>query len=172
VLAAKGFLVSKMSQGTWVLSQPKWNLLDNDVLLWILDRSFCLHIYKEFCQAREAIEPTCAWYAAKRASPSMQARIEHSYHSLEAASVGYASLINAQIHLHECVLRATGNSVFSQLASFVRAALRYRYNFVSSKANGYRVPLREYKILCTAIIDGDADNARNSMRRLSTSINC
>src|SRR5580704_8599963 len=40
MLTAKGLLAARPRQGTWVQPESSWNLLDPDVLRWLLERKF------------------------------------------------------------------------------------------------------------------------------------
>src|SRR3984957_20420582 len=47
MLTAKGLLGSRPRLGTWVQPESNWNLLDPDVLGWLLERKFSLAILIE-----------------------------------------------------------------------------------------------------------------------------
>jgi DNA-binding FadR family transcriptional regulator len=42
MLTAKGLLGARPRRGTWVQPEDKWNLLDPDVLGWLLERKFSM----------------------------------------------------------------------------------------------------------------------------------
>src|SRR5210317_1019050 len=60
VLNAKGLLIARPRRGTSVRPENEWNLLDPDVLYWMLNRRFSLSLLKHFTRARLAIEPAAA----------------------------------------------------------------------------------------------------------------
>lgn len=48
MLTAKGLLVSRPRHGTSVQDESMWNLLDPDVLRWLLERKFSLELLAQF----------------------------------------------------------------------------------------------------------------------------
>src|SRR6202046_2671841 len=50
MLTAKGLLGARPRQGTWVQPEESWNLLDPDVLRWLLERKFSLSLLIQFTQ--------------------------------------------------------------------------------------------------------------------------
>ena len=75
MLTAKGLLDSRPRRGTWVQDEGRWNLLDPDVLRWMLERKFSFSLLIEFSQVRLAIEPKAAALAAVAAGPAERAAI-------------------------------------------------------------------------------------------------
>ena len=65
MLTAKGLVGSRPRRGTYVEPEAKWNILDPDVLRWILQRRFSFSLMRDFLIAREGIEPKAASAAAK-----------------------------------------------------------------------------------------------------------
>src|SRR5215469_13024195 len=65
MLTAKGLLGARPRQGTWVQPEENWNLLDPDVLRWLLERKPWIDLLIEFTQVRLAIEPAAAALAAQ-----------------------------------------------------------------------------------------------------------
>src|ERR1700689_2636555 len=70
MLTAKGLLGSRPRLGTWVQPEDKWNLLDPDVLGWLLERKFSPALLLEFTEIRLAVEPGAAALAARAAGPA------------------------------------------------------------------------------------------------------
>src|SRR5215510_9827277 len=64
VLAAKGLITSRPRQGIRIAPEDNWNLLDPDVLNWMLERKFSLPLLIEFTQIRLSVEPGAAALAA------------------------------------------------------------------------------------------------------------
>src|ERR1700761_1142001 len=69
MLTAKGLLRARPRQGTSVEPEQHWNLLDPDVLRWLLERKFSLSLLAEFTEVRLEIEPMAAHLAARHATP-------------------------------------------------------------------------------------------------------
>jgi DNA-binding FadR family transcriptional regulator len=60
MLTAKGLLGARPRQGTWVQPEENWNLLDPDILGWLLERKFSPALLIEFTEIRLAMEPGAA----------------------------------------------------------------------------------------------------------------
>src|SRR5215475_9037443 len=88
MLTAKGLLRARPRQGTWVQPEENWNLLDPDVLRWLLERKPWLELLVEFTQVRLAIEPGAAALAAEVAGPAEKAAIQQALDRMAAAERG------------------------------------------------------------------------------------
>src|ERR1700676_5749095 len=75
MLTAKGLLGSRPRLGTWVQPESNWNLLDPDVLGWLLERKFSPALLIEFTEMRLAVEPGAAALAAYVAGAEEKATI-------------------------------------------------------------------------------------------------
>src|SRR5271165_5893982 len=75
MLTAKGLLGARPRRGSWVETEDRWNLLDPDVLGWLLERKFSMSLLIEFTQIRLAVEPVAAMLAATAAGPEEKAAI-------------------------------------------------------------------------------------------------
>ena len=64
MLAAKGLLGARPKQGTFVLPEESWNLLDPDVLRWLLEREASIDLLRHFNELRVGVEPEAAALAA------------------------------------------------------------------------------------------------------------
>jgi DNA-binding FadR family transcriptional regulator len=77
MLTAKGLLLGRKRAGTVVQPEANWNLLDPDVLRWMLQRDFSIDLLIDFTEIRMSIEPRAATLAAHSASgPQRRAIIE------------------------------------------------------------------------------------------------
>src|ERR1700719_3234494 len=85
MLTAKGLLRARPRQGTWVQPEDSWNLLDPDVLRWLLERKPWMELLIEFTQVRLAVEPSAAALAAAVAGPAEKAAVRHAIERMIAA---------------------------------------------------------------------------------------
>src|SRR5579871_342659 len=76
MLTAKGLLISRPRLGTQVQPEDHWNMLDPDVLGWLLERKFSPTLLLEFNQIRLAVEPGAAELAARVATEADKAAIQ------------------------------------------------------------------------------------------------
>ena len=68
ILSTKGLIGQRPRVGTYVHPEEKWDLLDAEVLKWILDRHFSHKLVREFLEVRIGIEPAAAALAAANAT--------------------------------------------------------------------------------------------------------
>jgi len=73
MLTAKGLLSARPRQGTRVLPEASWNLLDPDILRWMLEKKYCSTLLIQFNEVRLAIEPQAAALAAKKCGSTREA---------------------------------------------------------------------------------------------------
>src|SRR6202046_5304886 len=87
ILAAKGFVRTERRAGTIVRPEPCWNLLDSEVLSWMLSALANRdNILDELSELRAIIEPTVAALAATHASAMETMRIFEAYDQMEKLS--------------------------------------------------------------------------------------
>ncbi len=101
-----------------------WNLLDPDVLRWLLERKFSLELLAQFTEVRLAVEPMAAMLAASKATPAGMAEIRDAIERMRAAARGEDDPLESDIAFHVAVLDATGNRFYAQLEGVIDAALR------------------------------------------------
>ena len=135
MLTAKGLVRSWPRRGTIVQHERQWNLLDPDVLAWILDRRASVAILKDFLVMRLAIEPTAASMAAEIKADTTE--IETALELMKRANDGIGDPLQADSAFHAAVLRASGNRFFAQMAPLVDTALRMSIR-LTNKIKGVR----------------------------------
>lgn len=166
MLTAKGLLSARPRQGTWVEPEHNWNLLDPDVLRWLLERKFSLELLAEFTEIRFAIEPSAAALAARNASPEGLARIRHAIGRMKNAAVGEDDPLESDIAFHVAVLHATGNRFYAQLEDVINAALRISIRLTNSVKGVPQADVDPHRKVLDAIEAGDSDKARALMESI------
>ncbi|MDB6088901.1 MAG: FadR family transcriptional regulator [Gammaproteobacteria bacterium] len=166
MLAAKGLLGARQRRGTWVQPEENWNLLDPDVLGWLLERKYSPALLIEFTEIRLSMEPGAAALAAQVAGPAEKAAIRSAIERMQAADRGDDDPLDADIAFHVAVLRATRNRFYAQLTGFTATALR----FSIQKTNRYKgvqlASIADHKKVADAIVAGKAAAAGEAMRKL------
>ena len=109
MLTAKGLLGARPRQGTFVQPEEQWNLLDPDVLRWLLECKVSLDLLIEFNEIRLAVEPAAAALAARFAGEKGNAAIAEAIARMQAAERGEEDALAADIAFHIAVLHASGN---------------------------------------------------------------
>ena len=159
MLTSKGLLRARPRQGTWVLPEQSWNLLDPDVLRWLLDRNFSIELLSEFTEIRLAIEPQAAAFAAVRATPEEKQTIANALARMQAAERGDDDALSSDIAFHVAVLEASGNRFFSQLKDLVETALRISIRLTNQYKGVALASVTDHKKVLDAIMSGDEKTA-------------
>jgi DNA-binding FadR family transcriptional regulator len=166
MLTAKGLLGSRPRLGTWVQSEEVWNLLDPDVLGWLLERKFSPGLLMEFLEIRLAVEPAAAALAARVAGPSEQAAIRAGIERMQAADSGDDDPLESDIAFHVAVLRASRNRFFAQLTGFTATALRISIRTTNRYKGVQLASVADHKKVADAIVAGKSNVAAEAMRKL------
>lgn len=165
MLTAKGMLDARPRQGTLPQPLARWNLLDTDVLHWLIDRPFPTSLLRQFDELRIAVEPEAAALAASRPAAQGDRALLDSLARLR----GEDDLPGAQIAFHVAVLQASANPFYQQFRELVATALRNSIRF-ASRREGWAVDRADYAMAGEAILARDPRAARTAMRRLITDI--
>jgi DNA-binding FadR family transcriptional regulator len=166
MLTAKGLLGARPRQGTWVQPEENWNLLDPDVLRWILERKFSLPLLIEFAQIRLGIEPAAAAMAARVGTPKDKALIAKAVARMQAADRGEDDPLESDIAFHVSVLEATGNRFFLQLRQLIETALRFSIRMTNERKGVRLASVADHNNVAEAIMAGDAPAAEAAMRAM------
>jgi len=169
MLAAKGLLGARPKQGTFVLPEESWNLLDPDVLRWLLEREASIDLLRHFNELRVGVEPEAAALAACGASEAQQAAISAGLARMVAAERGEDDPLDSDIAFHVAVLRASNNPFFLQFREMVSTALRTSIRFTNQIA-GRTANIAEHTAVRDAILASDADGAHAAMRGLIVNV--
>jgi DNA-binding FadR family transcriptional regulator len=165
MLSAKGLLGARPKQGTFVLPDAAWNLLDPDVLRWLLDRGPSVTLLRHFNELRVAVEPQAAALAARRATEPQRQAISAGLARMRAAERGRDDALDADLAFHVAVLRATNNPFFTQFREMVATALQVSIRFTNRIA-GRTASIDDHTNVHDAILAGDAERASAAMRAL------
>lgn len=166
MLTSKGLLKARPRQGTWVQPETNWNLLDPDVLRWLLDRRFSISLLADFTEVRMAIEPQAAAFAARRASADQKQYIANALERMRAAEQGLDDALASDIAFHVAVLEASGNRFFIQMKDLVETALTISIRITNQYAGVQTGSIANHLAIYDAICDGDAVGARTTTMSL------
>jgi len=166
MLTAKGLLSARPRQGTWVQPESKWNLLDPDVLRWLLERKFSLQMLAEFTEVRLAIEPVAAMIAARNATPASVAPIRKAIDRMVSAARGEDDPLTSDIAFHVAILHATGNRFYAQLEDVVNTALRISIRLTNSVKGVPQADVKLHRKVFDAIAAGDGVKAKALMETI------
>jgi len=166
MLTAKGLLGARPRRGTWVQPEAHWNLLDPDVLGWLLQRKFSTALLIEFTELRLAVEPAAAMLAARTAGAAEKAALSAAIERMQAAEHGDDDPLESDIAFHVAVLQASRNRFYAQLTGFTSTALRFSIR-MTNRYKGVRLAsVAVHKKVSDAILAGKPAAAGEAMRRL------
>ncbi len=167
ILAAKGFVRTERRAGTIVRPESSWNLLDPEVLGWMLSASGQRDkLLDELSELRSIIEPMVASLAATHASAMETLQLCEAYDQMEKLSEEAQKLIDADARFHELLFEATHNRL---LAALVPAfSLLLRTNFELSVRAGKQASrnLKEHRQIAEAVSSRDPETAQRATRKL------
>ena len=148
--------------------QPEqhWNLLDPDVLGWLLERKYSPALLIEFTELRLAVEPGAAALAARVAGPEEKAAIRSAIERMAAADSGDDDPLDSDIAFHVAVLRASRNRFYAQLTGFAATALRFSIRTTNRYKGVQLASVADHKKVADAIIGGRPVAAGEAMRKL------
>jgi DNA-binding FadR family transcriptional regulator len=170
MLTAKGLLGARPRQGTFVQPEDQWNLLDPDVLRWLLERKVSLDLLIEFNEIRLAVEPAAAALAARFAGARGKAAIAAAIARMQAAERGDDDALASDIAFHVAVLHASGNRFYAQLSGLTETALRFSIGVTNSFKGVRLASAADHKKVSDAILAGDAPAAEAAMRFLAEEV--
>lgn len=160
MLTSKGLLRARPRQGTWVQQEEAWNLLDPDVLRWLLERKFSIDLLSDFTEVRLAIEPQAAAFAAVRATDVEKQAIADALDRMQSAEYGDDDPLLSDIAFHVAILEASGNRFFGQLKDLVETALRISIRLTNQYKGVALASVADHRKVYDAINAGDAESAR------------
>lgn len=166
MLTAKGLLLARKRAGTLVQREASWNLLDPDVLRWMLQRAFSIDLLIDFTEIRMSIEPRAASLAAHSASDPQRRAILAAIERMFAADRGEEDALEADIAFHIAVLEASNNRFMRQFTGLAETTLRFSIRRTNEYKGVPRASAIEHKTVADAIVGGNAQLAATLMSDL------
>jgi len=167
ILSTKGLIGQRPRVGTYVHPEDRWDLLDAEVLTWILDRHFSHALVREFLEVRLGIEPAAAALAAVNATAEDKELLRQKLENMKGAMNGHFDPVAADIAFHATILEISHNRFFHQLTPIVETALRFSIR-LTNKAKGALADYDAHARIYRAIRNGNADAATRACRELIT----
>ena len=121
-LAAKGLIYARPRVGTRVLAREDWNLLDADVLGWLVESDPGGAFLDQLAEMRLAVEPAIAALAARRATPEQVDAMRRSTDEMARAEDDRAFAF-ADLAFHKHMIDASGNVFMRSAGVLIEAAL-------------------------------------------------
>jgi DNA-binding FadR family transcriptional regulator len=165
VLAAKNLVEIRPKSGTRVLPRERWNLLDPDVLGWILRNSPAESFLTALFDVRMIIEPAAAALAAQRRTQAHLDRMSEALDIMGRHPHDSPEGQAADEVFHKILVEAADNEVLSQLTSLIAASVGYIAEFKRNRAVE-RDPKPDHDALYRAIAARRSEAARAIMFNL------
>lgn len=165
ILSTKGLIGQRPRVGTFVHPESRWDLLDAEVLTWILDRHFSHSLVREFLEVRIGIEPAAAALAAANATDADKELLRQRLEAMKGPGNGRFDPVAADIAFHATILEISHNRFYQQLTPIVETALRFSIR-LTNKAKGAVADYDAHERIYKAIRNGNADAATKACRDL------
>ena len=167
ILAAKGFVRTERRAGTIVRPEFCWNLLDSEVLNWMLSASANKdNLLDELTELRAIIEPTAASLAAAHASAMETLRILEAYDEIEKFRDEMQKAIDADVTFHELLFEATHNRLLIALVPAFSLLLRINFELCVRAGKSADWNLKEHRQIAEAISRRNSEDAKRATRKL------
>lgn len=166
-LAGKNLVVSVRKLGTSVRAPEDWNLLDPQVIDWMItDKSTNEMLIKALSELRQIIEPEASALAAQRANSTQILKLFECYEQMVASVHDSDLSVNWDAKFHKVLLESSGNPLLRSLATAVEKLLRSNFSLFTKANQGYIRNLPDHLLIAEAIRDRDPDRARRCARDL------
>jgi DNA-binding FadR family transcriptional regulator len=165
ILCTKGLIGQRPRVGTFVHPEDKWDLLDAELLTWILDRRFSHSLVREFLEVRIGIEPAAAALAATNATGPDKALLKSKLDRMKGAISGDFDAVDADIAFHTTILQISHNRFYHQLTPIIETALRFSIR-LTNKAKGALADYDAHERVYRAIKNGNASAAERACREI------
>jgi GntR family transcriptional regulator, transcriptional repressor for pyruvate dehydrogenase complex len=163
VLNASGVLNIRPGIGVFIVNDEESNLMKR------IDRALnrATLDLKELLEVRQGLECQAVYLAALRAAPKDINRIEEAYLSLEQAVMEKRVAAQEDYAFHEAIIRASQNETLMEMMRLLSE--RLLVGLQESRSKSMKQPrrteyvLNQHKEILKAVVDRDADLARNLM---------
>ena len=166
-LLSQGMVRSRTRAGTIVMTSENWNYLDPLILDAALRYSADDRFYLSLVDARQLLEPAAASEAAVNASIGQLNLISEAFDSMVSAnSRDTEEWSRADLDFHTAIINASGNWVYRQFATAIRAALLASFRLTNRVSQSHDYAIAMHRDVLEAIRMRQPDAARDAMIQL------
>ena len=163
-LAAKNLVRSERRVGTIVQPPQEWNLLDPQVIEWMLsEESTHETLLSALSELRLIFEPEAAALAAQRASSRQILRIFDCFEQMQHYAEDPKRAIEHDVLFHEALLDACGNPLLRSLNHSISLLLRANFKLSIQVDNAFIRNLEDHGCIAEAIRDRQPEKARQAV---------
>ena len=159
MLTAKGLVRARPKIGLKVRPETEWNLLDPDVLRWLLLRNVSIDLLIECTEVRMAIEVHAVRLATRHASDASKVLLKDAIENMRRASSGDGDPLQTDINLHVALLHASENRFLIQHASLVETALRFSIRLSNKIKEVPIASVEDHNRIVEGILSGNEDQS-------------
>lgn len=161
-LAGKNLVVSARKKGTSVRPAEDWNLLDPQVIDWMIqETSTNEDLIAALSELRQIIEPEAALLAAKRADSTQVLRLFECYEQMVACADNAELSVHWDAEFHKVLLEASGNPLLRSLAKAIERLLRSNFSLFTHANEGFIRNITDHLWIAEAIRDRNPTLARD-----------
>jgi DNA-binding FadR family transcriptional regulator len=166
-MGAQGLLRARTRAGTIVMPDANWNYLDPQILEAALRHRTDEQFYLSLIDARRLMEPAAAALAAASAKDAERDAIRVALEAMvEANDRDSDEWSKADLAFHTAIIDASGNWVYRQFVSAIRAALLSSFRLTNRASQSHGDAIRMHRDVWDAISMRQPDAARIAMERL------
>jgi DNA-binding FadR family transcriptional regulator len=168
VLESLSLVASRRRVGVSVLPAPSWDPYAPRVIRWRLASPQRVEVLQSLNELRAAIEPHAARLAARRATPEQCGALTEAVieMSVAARSGDLEAYLRHDTRFHRTLLAASGNPMFSGLATVVEQVLAGRTHGDMMPAKPDPEAVRLHGTVATAVRTGQQDEAEQALRSI------
>lgn len=160
-LAGKNMVVSARKKGTSVRPAEDWNLLDAQIIDWMIDeKSTSEKLIQALSELRKIVEPEAAALAARKASSKQILRLFECYEMMVENTDDVELSVFWDAEYHKALLEASGNPLLRSLAQAIERLLRSNFNLFTNANEGFIRNIPDHLWIAEAIRDRDPNLAR------------
>lgn len=166
VLASLGMVQTAPRRGTIVAPRDDWNMLNRDVMRWMMDSGLhTAELLGAINEARRIFEPASAALAARKANRMQIVAIETAYARMEDAAARGDSVaaIEADREFHLAIQHAMANPILGAFDAALDAILGLLFSVTANHMNNFRTNLGNHLDVLEAIRRQDAEAAERAM---------
>lgn len=166
-MGAQGLLRARTRAGTIVMPDANWNYLDPLILEAALRHKTDERFYLALIDARRLMEPAAAALAAASAEAGEREAIGIALEAMvDANNRDSEQWSKADLAFHTAIINASGNWVYRQFISAIRAALLSSFRLTNRASQSHEDAIRMHRDVWDAIDMRRPDAARIAMERL------
>lgn len=166
VLAAKGLVQTRPRTGTRVQPRSAWDLIDHDVLDWIVESGPGQGFFRDLFEVRTIIEPQAAAMAAARHSSVDDANLQSLLGQMNEAGDDPGAYTAADLRFHAAILSATHNELLARLTGTLAVAMQAARAITTRIPAGPSSSVTLHQDVAEAIGRSDPTGAREAMQAL------